>query len=124
MNLLYIFIGGGLGAVSRVAMTSITPSADRKFLYTMIVNVVGSFLIGLVTGVFGAVGIGKQWRDMAVAGFLGGFTTFSTFAFDIVDMVQRGLWCRVMFYVLMTIGVSLMACAAGMWLAKIIIPTH
>lgn len=124
MNLLYVFMGGGLGAVSRVALTSMAPSGDKKYLYTMIVNILGSFLIGLAIGLFETIGVGRQWRDMAVAGFLGGFTTFSTFAFDIVDMMQRGLWGRVMFYVVMTVGVSLMACAVGMWLVKIVMPTR
>jgi len=90
MNLLYIFIGGGLGAVSRFALSSsIQRLAEntrlQKFpIGILACNLLGSFLIGLIIG-FIAAKNQDTWSKLhpfAVAGFLGSFTTFSTFALD------------------------------------------
>lgn len=90
MHFLYIFLGGGLGAVSRFALSSgVQRLAEntrlQKFpIGILACNILGSFLIGLIIG-FLAARNQESWARLhpfAVAGFLGSFTTFSTFALD------------------------------------------
>jgi len=90
MHWLYIFLGGGLGAASRFALASgVQHLADntrlQKFpIGILVCNILGSFIIGLIIG-FMAARHTESWARLhpfAIAGFLGSFTTFSTFALD------------------------------------------
>jgi len=90
MQILYIFLGGGLGAISRFAVSSgvQTIAANtrlQKFpIGILVCNILGSFIIGLIIG-FMATRHTESWARLhpfAIAGFLGSFTTFSTFALD------------------------------------------
>ncbi|MBT8044158.1 MAG: fluoride efflux transporter CrcB [Verrucomicrobiae bacterium] len=90
MNLLYIFIGGGLGAVSRFGLSAgIQSVAEHTRLHRFPVgilacNLLGSFLIGCIFGYIASRGNQHPaWlHPLAITGFLGAFTTFSTFAMD------------------------------------------
>ncbi len=90
MNLLYIFLGGGLGAISRFGLSSgIQSLAEHTRLHRFPIgifacNILGSFLIGCLFGYIASRGNQHPaWlHPLAVTGFLGAFTTFSTFALD------------------------------------------
>ena len=90
MHWIYIFLGGGLGAVSRFGMSSgIQTLAEHTRLHRLPVgifccNLLGSFLIGCIFGYIASRGNEHPaWlHPLAVTGFLGAFTTFSTFALD------------------------------------------
>ncbi len=90
MTLLYIFLGGGLGAISRFALSSgVQHLAENTRLQRFPIgiltcNILGSFLIGLIIGLM-AARHQESWARLhpfTIAGFLGSFTTFSTFALD------------------------------------------
>lgn len=90
MHWLYIFLGGGLGAASRFALASAVQQLaehtrlQRFPIGILVCNILGSFVIGLIIG-FMAARHNESWARLhpfAVAGFLGSFTTFSTFALD------------------------------------------
>ena len=85
INYLMVFTGGGIGAAARFAIaTWIGQHWGRSFpLGTFIINITGSFLIGLLMTLITARAItNPQWRLFLVVGGLGGYTTFSTFEYD------------------------------------------
>jgi CrcB protein len=100
-------------------------SAERfgaEFPYgTLIVNVSGAFAIGvLLAFVSERVGIDPLWRIFLATGFLGGYTTFSSYTFEAVALVRAGEWGRGAWYVLGSNGLGLAACFAGIVLARLL----
>ena len=101
---LLIFLGGGLGAVLRHLAGLLAPGP----LATMAINVAGSFLIGLLV----AMPAGNMRLFLAV-GMLGGFTTFSAFSLEALELWQRGQTALALAYVLGSVILSLVAVAAA-----------
>ena len=90
---LLVFIGGGAGAVVRlIAGTEIMQRFGGSFpLGTLAINVTGSFLIGVLMTLFTQrMQVGSHWRLLFVTGFLGGYTTFSTFEYETIMAVRDG----------------------------------
>ena len=88
-----ILIGGGTGAVARYAAASAVMTCfGGKFpLGTFAVNVTGSFLIGfLMTILTERFNLDPNWRLLLIVGFLGGYTTFSSFEWEIFTAVREG----------------------------------
>ena len=121
MHWLLVFIGGGLGAVSRHA-------ANRAGLaligpgfpwWTFTVNVTGCFLIGLLAGLFGSLETGHNARLFLITGFLGGFTTFSAFSLDALTLWERGAPLQAGFYILGSVILSLIAAALGLMVSRL-----
>ena len=93
MNYIFVFAGGGIGSVARFALaTWIGQRWGRSFpLGTFVVNVVGSFLIGLLMTLMAERFLeNPEWRLLLVVGGLGGFTTFSTFQYETGRLVVDG----------------------------------
>jgi len=88
---LLIFAGGGLGALARFALSrAINGLLPAQLPWgTLFVNVIGSFLMGLVLVLADAALLNPSWRVFAAVGFIGAFTTFSTYAFETVALLQR-----------------------------------
>tara|TARA_B100001123_G_scaffold376436_1_gene443085 strand:- start:526 stop:897 length:372 start_codon:yes stop_codon:yes gene_type:complete len=103
--------GGALGALSRWGMSlAVTRLMGHGFPWaTLSVNVLGSIAMGMLIGWLSKYDQGYTLlRHAAVIGFLGSFTTFSTFSLDIVVLAERGAWTQAMLY-----GVSSFALAVG-----------
>lgn len=93
MKYLLILAGGGVGSLARYAAgTAIMSRYSGRFpLGTMIVNVTGSFLIGLImTWITEQLQPNPNWRFLLVIGFLGGYTTFSSFEWETFSIVRGG----------------------------------
>lgn len=119
MNYCMIGLGGALGAMARHAMGSAVMALTKApFPYgTLCINVLGSFLIGVCIGMFASVwDPGKGAQLFLVTGFLGGFTTFSTFSLDAVTLAGRGDFSGVATYVLGSVVFSIAAVYAGIFL--------
>jgi len=121
-----VVIGGGLGALSRYGVSQGTLHwVKGSFHGTMLVNILGSFAFGTVTGRVARGGTGiadTAWLDLMTTGFLGGFTTFSTFANDTVQMAHReGLFFSAL-YTGFSVAVAVMAILAGEFAGTTLLP--
>ncbi|MEO1397297.1 MAG: fluoride efflux transporter CrcB [Pseudomonadota bacterium] len=116
-----IFAGGGLGAVSRhlVGMASLRVLGPGFPFGTIAVNVVGSFLMGLLIGWLAQRAAGGQdLRLFLATGFLGGFTTFSAFSLDAITLWERGATTSAAGYVLGSVILSILAVFFGLAIAR------
>ena len=118
---LYIAAAGALGSVCRhlagVGMQSLL--GGRLPYGTFLVNVLGSFLIGFSMAIFAIRGqLDSQVRVALTVGFLGGFTTYSSFALETVQMAQNRQLAMAVLYVGATLGVAAAACVGGIALAR------
>jgi CrcB protein len=119
MNYLVVFAGGGIGSVARFALaTWIGQRWGRSFpLGTFVVNVFGSFLIGLLMTLMAERFLeNPQWRLLLVVGGLGGFTTFSTFQYETGKLVVDGE----LIYAALNIGLSVLAGFTALKLGEVI----
>lgn len=118
-NLLHVVLGGGIGAGLRY-LTNV--GALRLFgpgfpVATLVVNVLGSFLMGLLVELLAQKG-GQRLAPFLMTGVLGGFTTFSAFSLDTMTLWQRGETVLALVYVGMSVVLSLAAIALAMHLFR------
>lgn len=121
MQMLWIGIGGFLGANARYAFGRwISHHLGIAFPWgTGIVNVTGAFLIGVIfTLLTDRVVDDPMWRQLVIVGFLGGYTTFSSFTFESVTMMQDGRWMPALAYIVGSNALGLLACFAGISLVR------
>lgn len=121
MNLLVVALGSALGGVLRYAATlGLNAVALRGWPWgTFAVNVVGSFLIGLLYVVIvERAGAGDTLRLFAMVGVLGGFTTFSSFSLETLVLLEQGEIARATAYVGASVVLCLAAAYAGLHLAR------
>jgi fluoride exporter len=112
---LYVAIGGLLGVLARFGIGRLSLHHEWLIWSTVAINVVGSFLLGLL--------VAGQWfdrdlRDAVGVGFLGGFTTFSTFSVQVVLEVDGGAPVRAFIYVVISVVGGILAALAGYALAR------
>ena len=120
MKILLVAIGSGLGGVLRY-LVPCWIGAPRGFPWaTLTVNVVGSLLIGLLSGHLARHGgsSADSIRAFAVVGFCGGFTTFSTFSNETFRMLENNQWLSAAGYVGLSVAAGLVAVFVGYWLSK------
>jgi fluoride exporter len=120
-RLLIVAIGGALGALARHGLSSLI--AGRLItpfpLGTWVINISGSFIIGGFLTVFSkGEMLHPDWRLLIVVGFIGAYTTFSTFEFETLHLIQTGRPGLAMIYVTSSVSLGLLAVWAGMILAK------
>jgi len=116
---LLVVIGGGAGALTRyVAAAAIMTRFGGKFpLGTLVINLTGSFLIGfLMTLLTGRLNVDPRWRLLLVVGFLGGYTTFSSFEWETYSAAREGeLWAG-----LLNVVSSVMLGYVAVWLGSML----
>jgi CrcB protein len=118
---LAVVIGGGVGSLARyVAASAIMTRFGGKFpLGTLAINVTGSFLIGLLmTLLTERYKLDPAWRLLLVAGFLGGYTTFSSFEWETYSAVRDGAFRTGVLNVLSSIMLGYVAVWLGSMLAR------
>lgn len=112
-KLLLVFMGGGLGAVSRFLVTTALAGKLGNFpLGTLAANIFGSLLMGLVIGIL--AGRADSIRLFVAVGFLGGFTTFSSFSAETLALIQGGQIFAAAANVIISVVAGLIACAVGL----------
>ena len=125
MNLfIAIFLGGGCGALSRyLIIDQMNKLGTNSFPYgTMLVNVLGAFLIGVIYYLLmSKIIINEQLKVFITIGFLGGFTTFSSFNLDFFRLIESGNIFPALMYALATLLTTIVAFYIGYSLSKILI---
>ena len=114
MIFLYIGIGGFIGAVLRFIISGWVQRIFGSFFPygTLSVNVLGSLLIGFLVMLFEDM-ISPEWKALAVTGLLGALTTFSTFSYETVVMLQEGIFLKALFNVALNVILCLFATLFG-----------
>lgn len=126
MKLVLVFVGGGVGSVLRYSMgllvgrftpTTETDTPHWLAMYpvsTLLVNVIGCGLIGLAWGMLGDPEEGNEALRVAlIVGLLGGFTTFSSFGWETLDLMNNGRLGTAIAYVLVSVSIGLIAAWGG-----------
>ncbi len=122
MGFLIVFIGGGLGAALRHGVNLVSARLlGTGFNYaTIIENVSGSFVMGLLIAYFAFKGgVPQHWRLFLTTGVLGGYTTFSAFSLDTILLYERGELGLAALYVVVSVALSV-----GGLLAALVLMRH
>jgi CrcB protein len=120
-----VAVGGAMGAVSRFVLSELLKRlAPPAFPWgTLTVNLLGCFLIGLAFHLATASRVPHAVSFLLITGFLGAFTTFSTFSLETTELLQDGMTARAGLYVfgsnLLGVGLCLAGLTAGHWLHKL-----
>lgn len=122
-ELLVIALGGGFGALSRYELGLwISSKWNQGFpLHTFIINITGAFLLGFLNILFiERMTVSPLWRLGIGVGFLGAYTTFSTFGFEVITLLEGGSYTTAAAYTFLSIVVGFVGVALGVGLARII----
>ena len=111
-----VMVAGACGAVLRylVDHTVQRRSGGEFPLGTLVINVSGSFVLGVLTGSALHHGVSATWLTVAGTGLIGAYTTFSTFAYDAVRQAEAERWRLALLTVVLGIGLGLGAAALGL----------
>ena len=120
----WITVAGGAGSLARFGLTELVETwFGRLFPYgTMIVNLLGCLLFGIVWGSCARGAMSVEMRLILLVGFMGGFTTFSSFAFHNEQMLMEKQWGFLLTNVLIQNIVGIVAIWAGIKLAELVFP--
>ena len=124
MNFFYVFLGGGIGAVCRYLVTTqIGMRLGTFFPFgTLTVNVIGSLLMGLIMGTLAVLArtsglLPEQVRLLLTVGFLGGFTTFSSFSLETLTLPRGGSYALASVNIGANVLLGLLAAGIGVYVA-------
>ncbi len=121
LPVIWVALGGALGSAARygVNVWSGRVFGDAFPWHTLIVNVAGCFVMGLLTGLMAVrLNLSNELRIFLTTGVLGGFTTFSAFSLDFALLVDRKAGAAAAGYLLGSVGLSLAGVFAGLFLAR------
>ncbi|QMU55997.1 MAG: fluoride efflux transporter CrcB [Candidatus Mycalebacterium zealandia] len=113
-NLICVMAGGAAGSGLRYIFFRAVPSASFP-VGTLGVNIIGSFLIGLAYIHFQNRIADESMRLLLMTGLLGGFTTFSAFSLETLNLIQNGNLTKAGLNIVLSVSLCLIACFAGMW---------
>lgn len=121
-NLIFVFIGGGFGSVLRFVIGKWLNNSENGIPYgTFAANILGSLFIGFILGYAAKSETLSQNHTLLLAtGFCGGFTTFSTFAYENHLFLKSGDFTSFAFYTIASFIVGFLAVFAGMYLVKFV----
>ena len=122
LSYIFIFLGGGLGSMCRYALSD---WSNQKFqtdfpIGTFLSNMIASLAFGLIAGYMVKNSISEQLSLFLLAGFCGGFTTFSAFAHENYMLLKSGDITSFALYTIGSLLISIVAVFVGVWLSKFI----
>ena len=121
-NTILVMLGGATGAAMRYHFARFVagwlgagwPTA------TLSINIGGGLAMGILAGCLAKSGDGETWRLLLGVGLLGGFTTFSAFSLEMMQMINADRWAAAMSYAAISVAGSLVAVAAGMAVVRLV----
>lgn len=120
-EIIYIFLGGGTGSALRYFIQLFLHERIMPYIFpwaTLTVNILGSFLIGLFYALSERFQLSLEVRLLLTTGLCGGFTTFSTFSNDGINLLKGEFYGTFLLYTLLSIVVGLIAVMAGGYIGK------
>ena len=108
-NILSIFIGGGLGSLARYGIASLVVARFRSYfpLATLASNILSCLILAITVAVLSSkTDLNPTWRLLIITGFCGGFSTFSAFGYETVELMRSGY----LFYAIANILISISVC--------------
>jgi len=123
MLYLLVFVGGGIGALSRYLSTQLIGSITRtQFSFgTVFVNCIGALLIGFLVNFFDFYSLNPKWRLLVITGFLGGYTTFSAYSLETIQYFMDGNIKYAIINILLNNVLCLLFVILGLWINNLVI---
>jgi CrcB protein len=121
LSYMWVAIGGALGTTARYWLSGVVArSVGETFPWgTLVINVTGSFVIGFfgaLTGPDGRLFVGSTARQFVMIGMCGGYTTFSSFSLQTLNLMNEGEWFRAS----ANIGLSVLLCMIAVWVGVVL----
>jgi CrcB protein len=117
-DILFVGIGGGIGSIMRFLTSRFMArlvAAEWLFLGTLAANLIGCFLIGILSGwMLSHIPDNQSFRLLFIVGFCGGYTTFSTFAFENYRLIEMNQWGILLLYLPASVVLGIIAVWLGM----------
>lgn len=122
-QLILLAAGGTLGTVSRYLVYQLADKYLNQHLPwgTLLVNLAGSFVIGIIWGMAEKTAMTPAVKFFLIIGFLGSFTTFSSFAYDSFFLIHQGFFKLMIFNLILNNVLGLLFCAVGFYSIKLFI---
>ncbi|PYM52745.1 MAG: fluoride efflux transporter CrcB [Candidatus Rokuibacteriota bacterium] len=124
MRLLLICLGGAVGTGARYLIGGLAARwLGPEFPYgTLIINVLGSFLIGFIQQVgLTTLAIPETTRLVLTIGVMGGLTTYSSFSYETIRLIENGSWLGAAANIVLTTGLCLVVCVLGLGLGRVVV---
>ncbi|WP_434779118.1 fluoride efflux transporter CrcB [Neisseria sp. Ec49-e6-T10] len=112
-EILLVFVGGGLGSATRFVLSRFLNTHNMPW-GTLVINIVGCFLIGALAGLLGKTSIDKALYAFLAVGFCGGFTTFSSFGLENVLMLESDQFLKTLCYIIFSVVLGIGAAYLGL----------
>ncbi len=116
-NFILVAVGGTIGSVLRY-LFAVTIKHDSFPFATFTVNIIGSFLIGIIMGIASKYAGFGEWRLFLATGICGGFTTFSSFSWECINLLEQQRYLSFTYYLTGTLFLGLVATLIGYLIIK------